>query len=348
GQPAGLVSVQREAAVVPHDLLDEIDRTISELCPQGVAGSGGPWRDRTTRLLDRCRQAGLIWPAELITDVLHAIERYQEHDARFDPAEVVQWLGELAIRSAAIRHDTGAVPQLLIRGSASDTPTEIRSARFIGLGCGVHCGPGSVRLTAFHQNVDSGNVVAIHRDFADPPADSGEEPREFHLLARTTVSRGVSFAALAAGQMLLKSGRRTPGHRLTLPRGHFGVNPQSFHWEKLRAPVLAEGVAEIASRLETLPPSSLRPRRIAEDLHVCPLQQVESIEFDAAAQRLVARARDPRGDALTIVHPYNTRGQQGFESLAATLERHGADIRFVAGHVRQGPYGFEMHPLCVA
>lgn len=347
GESAGLISIQKNALPIPAGVLDDIDRALADLCEHGIAGVTGVWRDRMNRLEERCRREGLVWPAELIADLVYQFQCYQEHDARFDPCDVAHFTGELAIRCNAIRNDTGAVPQLLIRGARSDTVTEIRSSRFIGLGCGVQVRRSSVQLSAFQQDIDSGHVTAVHRDFADPDAQSGEEPREFSALARTTVSRGMSLAALGRGQLLLKAGKRTPGHRLILPRGHVAVNPQAFEWEKLRAPVLAEGFAEIAARLGALPPSSLRPRRVAENLHVCPIRSVESVSFDAVAHCLRAQVRDARGDLATIVHPYTTRGRQGFERLAAHLARNGKDVQYISGHVRNGIAGLEFAPLCV-
>ncbi|MCA9069297.1 MAG: hypothetical protein KDA84_10260 [Planctomycetaceae bacterium] len=343
-QTSGLVSIQTTRFSIPTDVLDDVEMALAELVEQGIEGSTDVWRGRVVRLEKRCRAAGLIWPAEILLDVLHQVERYQEHDARFDAWEVARYIAEASIRCDAIRSDTGVVPQLLIRGTQSDSPTEIKTARFVGLGCGVHVRRASTRLTAFHQDVDSGNVAAIHREFTNPPE---EEPREFSALARTSIQRGISFSRLAVGQLLLKSAKRTPSHELKLPRGALSLNPQTFEWEKLRPPVLAEGFEEIAARLSSLPPAELRPRRATENLHVCPVQLVDSIDFDTSRQQLVAHLQDPYGARAILSHPYQTRGCQGFEALSEALQNNRDTVRFLSGHFQLISGRLSVQPLCL-
>jgi hypothetical protein len=344
---AGLVSTQQGAQAVPGELLDDVEEALLEWVEQGISGAPRSWVDRLSRLQARCLAADLAWPAEAIDELSRQFERYLGHDALFDPNRVVELVGELVIRSDAIRSSTGAVPQLLIRGSSADRPTEIGSARFIGLGCGVHVGRTSVELTAYLQDVDTGTVVAVGRDFADPAADSPEPPREFSRLAQSTVLKGATLATLGAGQLVIQGGKRSPGNRLVVGRGRAVVNPQAFTWEQVRAPVLAEDFEELRARLSLLPPASLRPRRVAEDFHVVPVAAVEASGFDTASQAVRAILRDARGGEAMLVHPFFSRGKDGSETLLDRLGRQPESLRFVAGPARLGSIGLVISPVAL-
>ena len=155
----------------------------------------------------------MIWPAEVIVEIIHQYERYAEHDARFNPEYFAELVGELLIRADAIRKNTGAVPQLLIRGTASDHWTDLASARFIGLGCGVRQSRKVVTHVAYLQDANSGSMVAINREFPDPEPDSGTEPKPFWQLAQTPALKNATFATLGAGQLLTSGGRRATDRR---------------------------------------------------------------------------------------------------------------------------------------
>lgn len=350
---AGLVSTQRTAAAVPTTLLDEIETLLVEWFEHGTAAAPRSLLDRLARLETRARSEGLVWPAEVIDELARRFEQYLGHDALFEPNRIVDLFGELLIRSDAIRHDTGAVPQLLIRGSAADRPSEVGSARYLGLGCGVQVGRKSATVTSYLQDVATGTVVALGRDFADPVAEAGsgsgppEPPREFWRLAQTPAVKGASYAALGAGQLTIQGGKRTSANRLVVGRGRAVVNPQAFSWEQVRAPVLAEDFDELRARLGVLPPASLRPRRVAEDFHVVPIAGVDSAGFDAAAQVVRATLRDAVGGLAALEHPSYSRGREGVDALLVRLACRPESVRFVAGHSKLGPHGLVLHPVAV-
>jgi hypothetical protein len=344
---AAIISTQTKPLTVPLEVLDQIDETMLAGLEFGLAGAGNPWRDQLSRLETQCRQAGLIWPAEVLVDLIHQLERYAEHDARFSPERFVELVGELLIRADAIRNDTGAVPQLLIRGTASDHRTELASSRFIGLGCGFRLGRKRVTLTAYLQDANSGSMVALGREFPDPPADRNETPKKFWRLAQTPVIKGASFAQIGAGQLLTQGGKRATNHELVLGRVKATINPQNFAWESLRSPVLAESFAEIRERLRLLPPTALRPRRVAEDFHVCAISAVENATFVPATQTIQAVLKDALGDSALLRHPFTHRGSEGAERLLACLTGDPSRIQFVAGPMRMTSDGLCVEPVAV-
>jgi hypothetical protein len=344
GRPAGILSVGGTTPP-PVALLDDVEAALLDFAEHGVSGAGAAWPGRLARLENACRTADLVWPAEVVAELAQEQERYTGHDALFAPDRVAALVGELAARGDAIRNDTGALPQLLIRGSKADRPSALGSARFIGLGCGARTGRRRVALTAYLQDSDSGSLVAVLKEFAE--TEEGQKPRSFGKLAQASAVQRSSFAALGVGQLLLRGGKRTAGCRLLPGRADAGVQPQDFAWEHLRPPAFVEEFAELEARLAALPPSALRPRRVAEDFHVCAVTGAEAGRFVSATQTVEAVLLDARGRRAALVHPFTSRGQAGAEALLAALTDRPGDLRFVSGPVRRGPGGLVVHPVCL-
>jgi hypothetical protein len=329
---------------VPAELLADLEKLLTEWAVAGLASVGEVWKQRLLRLQEQCRGEGLVWPAEIIADLAEEYDRYHQHDARFSLERTVDLVGELVIRADAIRAGRDAIPQVLVRGTGADRVSEITSARLIGLGCGVKASRKSTTITAYLQDVDTGTVAGLMRDFANAEA-ADAAPRDYSALAQTPVVRGVTLAAVGAGQLLLKSAKRTPGQRLILPRVGVSVNTQAYAWEKLRPPLLCESFAELTALLAALPPPSLRPRRVTEDLFVAAVDHVDAPHYDAVEQAVLATLVDTSGGRATLVHPYTTRSAGGTQSLLAWLSRPDARLKFVAGHARPSPSGLVMHPI---
>ena len=345
-EKAGIVSSGSAVSVVPVEVLDRVETTLLEFCEQGVSGAPAGWRDRLARLEADCKKADLVWPGEIVAELIEQQERYDGHDARFAPDEVAELAGELLIRCDAIRRDTGALPQLLIRGTSADCDTALGSATFVGLGCGFRAARRRIVLTAYLQDTDSGTLTAVTKSIPDEP-DPSRSPRPFSDMALTGAIGGTSFAALGAGKLTMQGGKRTARHFLKTTRAKAGVTPQRFEWERLKPPVLVEEFAELQARLSALPPSSLRPRRVAEDFYVCAVAGTRDTRFEAATQTIQATLLDAREETAHLVFPYTSRGRQGAEALLAALGNSGANLRFVSGPVKRSAGGLVIEPVCL-
>lgn len=346
-QVAGILSTQTTDLSVPTELLDAAESLLAELIENGMAGAPSTWKDRLVRAASACQSAELVWPAEVLAELVQQYERYVAHDARFAPDRVSELIGEWLIRAHAIRSSTRATPQVLIRGTSSDHATEIGSARYIGLGCGAEQDRAGVTITAYLQDSDSGSVVAISRDFPDPAKDSKDLPHEYCRLAQTPVVRGITLASLGAGQLLLQGGKRSADHRLSVGRAKASATLQNYNWEALRAPVLAEDFGELRARLAALPPASLRPRYVAEDLHVIRVASLRAWHFNEASQSVELQIADGREESAHVQHPYHARAREGTEALLNALSDATSILRFVAGQVRQGSAGLIIYPICL-
>ncbi|MGV3721802.1 MAG: hypothetical protein ACO1SX_12895 [Actinomycetota bacterium] len=344
---SGTISTRQQALPVPEELLGELDASLAELAADGVANLPPAFPDRLRRLEARCVSEGLVWSAEIVTELIQQIESYRGHDARFDPRRVCELSAELCIRGDAIRSQTGAVPQLFIRGSASDRVTDVGSARLVGLGCGVRVRRGSVEVSSYLQDVGSGLVVAVTQEVPEPPDGASGPPPEFWQLAARPALKGVSLAALGSGQLLLQGGKRTPGCRLLPGRARFSFTPQSFQWESLRAPVLVEDFAELGVRLAAAPPASLRPRRLGADLCVLAVSSVTSAQFSEVDQTFYAVLGDPSCNEAMLACPYSGRANEGMDTLIARVLAAPSRVRFVAGHVRRAGSMLVINPISV-
>ena len=345
----GLLCLQQADLPIPKAVLQSLDQFVRVLVREGFSGVPATWSQRLGRLELQLRDEGLVWPSELVSQLIHQYEMYSTHDARFDPQQAARLVGEIIIRSRAILSGTKRVPQLMIRGSRADRASEIAGGRLIGVGLEVRPGPRHTTLRAYLQESDSGSVVAVERTFADPAPKSGESPRTLSDLAQTVLLRGTTLAGIASSQLLLKSGKRTAAGHLILPRtaSHLTTHPQDYRWEHLKPPFAVENFEQLLARLECLPPQSLRPLRCTENLHVIAVSGADEVSFDVTLQRLTARVVDSQGRQARLLHPFYTRGRQAFHDLKTMLEKRGQQLRFVSGHVRMSGAELEIQPICL-
>jgi hypothetical protein len=331
-QKSGIISTETQAETAPVELLDDIEAALCELLKIGLKGLSDALLGRFQRLEQRCRNAVLIWPAEILVELIQECDRYRQRDARFSPRHAVELIGELCIRMDAIRNATGAVPQLFIRGTQNDRVTDLGAARLIGLGCGVQTQQQNVCLTSYFQDTDSGAVMAFSRNFIDAPSPHGEPLKEFWQLAQTKVLKQTSMEQIGAGQLILKSAKRSPNFQLLPGRSQIIINPQTFQWESLREPLLIEDFSELQGLLKLRPPRSLSPRRHTETLQVFAVHCVKSAQFCAVEQAVIADIEDREGNKVKMYFPYTNRAHLGTEALLTGLTQ--MHLLFIAGNVQ--------------
>jgi hypothetical protein len=340
GRASGLVSTAREIVAAPSQLLDNLDQALEQVFDHGIAELPDPLARRLARIENECRRADMVWLAEILLELIEQRRQYETHDARFSPAQAATLIGELVIRADAARFPQPTVPPTFIRGSSSECTAQMGNSRLIGLGTSVELRRGSVVLAACLQDAATGAVIALPREFANPKP-GGAAP-SFAQLARTTVFQSAGLGDVGAGQILIHGGKRSPNGEFRPGRSRGALNPQSFQWEELRAPVFAEGFQELMEYQRLLPHPCLSPRRLTENMHVCPIAAVEQPAFQAREQRVEAILRDSQGNSATLLHPYHSRGRQGVEALLYHLEK--SRLLFVAGRMGLGPKGLSISP----
>jgi hypothetical protein len=347
---AGTVTAGTAAPELPQDLLPTLETTLLEYAEQGISGAGKGWCDRLTRLQQRCLSADLAWPAEIVAELLTQQECYNNHDARFDPGIIASRVGELILRTDAIRTPPADLPQLLIRGTSDDKEIPLGKGTFWGLGVGIEIGRKSIEATAYLYDCKTSGMMVASRQFTDLASDDGSSFRSFGGVGRQValLGYGISFHTLGMGELLIQSGRRSPAGRWLNTRGNGTITPQTlFNWHEILPPTYAEEFAEIEDRFATLPPSALRPRRAAEDFHVLRIAQVQAARFDPVSHCVQAILVDGKGKQALLSHPWTSRGKSGAETLLARLTNTASKILFVAGRVQRSAQGLIIHPTAV-
>lgn len=346
-EDAMVVTLGRAGVVVDGGLLEGLEQTLAKLVDAGLANAPSTGMDRLRAVEGRLRQADLVWPAEALHDLRRQYDHYEGHDARFSPDVVADLVGELIVRIDALRAKEIPVPRLFVAGHARERDSRLGSSRLIGLGCQVIHRLRSVEILAVLQDDSTGSLVGVSRHFAEPEAGSGETAEDYAQLGkRLTVARK-SVGSIGSGQLVIKTAKLYPDHRLSAQQSRFSLYTQRFEWENLRAPALVDDFREARARLLNLPPASLRPRRLGEDFHVLPVQSTSNARFDARSQMVQATLHDSTGETIQLAHPYTTRNRAGTERLLNWLKRAPDAIRFVAGPLRVRGGALTVEPSAV-
>lgn len=343
---ADIVTTGPVSEPLDPELLAQAEASVSRIIESGFANTPVATMDRLQAVENKLRENGVVWPAEILGDVRRQYDHYQSHDARFSPDTLADLVGELLIRLDALRHPDLPIPELFVRGHHSDTNTTLGQTRLVGLGCAVQLRQKGVLLRALMQDDSSGTTVAVSRDFPDPEGDD-EIPEDFSILGGKLVVKGRDLATIGAGQLVIKTAKLYSDHRLSLGRSTASVYSQNYSWEDLRPPVHAETFQEVRARLAKLPPSSLRPRRLGEDLHVVRVARVEGARFSTREQVVRATLFDAVGNAVELRHPYTTRNRHGTERLLNWLTRSPEKLLFVGGTYRLAASGLIVSPTGV-
>ncbi|MFM9691787.1 hypothetical protein ACKI12_45095, partial [Streptomyces galilaeus] len=80
---------------------------------------------------------------------------------------------------------------------------------------------------------------------------------------------GTTLSALATGNLVSESARRTPSRRLVLARGRLAtttVSPVGRSWSDLPEPLLVRDVTALAEAADARPPRLIRARVEAESV----------------------------------------------------------------------------------
>ncbi len=344
---SGIVETGQQTQVVPTETLDEIHIVLSDLLELGVSGASEVSVRRLSTLIRRCRDDGLIWPADILNELAEEFNRYQNQDARFSALYVADLIGELILRYRAIRHSSGAVPSLFVRGSQQDHVTEVGTARLAGLGCQAVTRHGVTQLSAYFVDTDSGGIVAMQRQFVDPRPGDSQVPAAYSELSRVRVFKDSGLDTIGTRQLLIKGGKRTANAVFVPNRATASVMPSAFNWETLRPPLLADSFSESRARRAMQPPTCLSPRRVGEDLAVFSIAAVGKIAFDSLNQALMAVLHDLNGEEAMLIFPYSSRSSEGMDTLMWWLEHHADGLRFVSGATRYHGARLEITPIAL-
>jgi hypothetical protein len=287
---------------------------------------------------------GFVWPLTVIEDLERALEQYEGRSALYDSHHVAELLCELESRSRA-SHVQAELPVRFVLGQDEATVTPLDHVRLISLGARVQA-DGRVRFAQVYlADPDTAMVLLLRKrwDYKE-----GEEPEEGPALARRAVASKVTLGALAAGQVVSKVVRRKANRELELGTSRTAmtsVTPQRGDWENLPTPILIKNLEEHEAWLKTRPPRALRPRLLAENVHVIAVSSVEDVVYFPADQQLLAKVLDAAAHPFFVRVTHRRVAPNAIDAATAAFAK---KVRFVAGELTRGPYGFEMDPLAIA
>lgn len=326
----------------PLDAALEIARTLLHA---GVTHAPPHLPSRFAAVRTDLDKHGFVWPLTVVEDLERSLEQYETRSALYSSHRVAELLCELESRARASHAPGAELPVRFVLGQDEATVTPLDHVRLISLGARVQA-DGRVRFAQVYlADPDTAMVLLLRKrwDYKE-----GEEPEEGPALARRSVASKVTLGSLAAGQVVSKVVRRKANRELELGTSRTAmtsVTPQRGDWENLPSPILIKNLEEHEAWLKTRPPRALRPRLLAENVHAIAVSKVEDVVYFPAEQQLLAKLLD------SADHPFYARvthRRVAPNAIDAATAAFAKNVRFVAGELTRGPFGFEIDPLAIA
>lgn len=332
--------VTAQPAGISSEVFDSGKINISEVMNFGFASLPPRFEERFRSEEKHLREAGFTWPAEIMADFALEFRRYKDHDSLFSPQRCVEYAGEFLLRADCLISSQHSIPSALVGGTRYDTPLELNTRRFTGLGSCVRILAKSLVVQVFLLDADSGSIAVVKKEFSNP--ENGPA-REFRFLGETPVAAGAKLIDIARSQLLAGSSKRTASGILSFGR-KLVVNPQAFNWERFRENNFHTDYTELHNRMAFQPPSALRARREAESFHVIGIKKVENVRFDPVTQEVRCEFIDSQGAKISMVHPYVSQAASGCELLLKSLSQENVCPVFAAGHIKITSAGLTIFP----
>lgn len=312
--------------------LDEAVALARHLVVDGVANAREAIAQRFARWRGALAKDGHVWPEDALEDLERALERYRARSARYRSEDVLALVAELEARRRASRNG-GALPSAHILGTGEKHETALDHLRLVGLGARVESEGLTRRVEVFLGDPDTGAVLVCAKEWSFDASSADPIPTGVALGRRKIA--GSSFTQLAGGQVVSRAVKRRANRAITFGNatGSTSVVPQTGEWDRLPAPLRAPTVAALRRQRADRAPRLLRPRVLAEDLHVLPIAEIADARWEPAEQAVVAVAIDADGAPFTILAPHRATSPDAADILGPALLGRAGKVRFVAGEV---------------
>ncbi|MCU0672322.1 MAG: hypothetical protein MUE69_05960 [Myxococcota bacterium] len=324
------------AATQEHGPLDDAVELARHLVIEGVAQSREALGQRFARVRDALGKRGQVWPEDALDELELALRRYRSRSARYRAEDVLALCAELEARRRASRSEGAALPATHVLGTSEKHETALDHLRLVGLGGRVEVDGDSRAVEVYLADPDTGAVLVCTKEWTfEPPKPNDPPIPDAASLGRRKVA-GATFAQLANGQVVSRAVKRRANRAITFGNatGSTSVVPQTGDWDRLPAPLRAPSVEALLRQRADRAPRFLRPRVLADDLHVLPIAEVLDARWEPAEQAVIAVLADPEGGVLTLVAPHRSVAPHADEALSAALAGRHGKVRFVAGEVR--------------
>ena len=188
---------------------------------------------------------------------------------------------------------------------------------------------------------DTQEVLVLRRRL-DEVTDVG------HELSRRAIAPKVQLGQLARGQLISKVVTRHANRLATLSTSRSvmtSVSSQNGDWSMLKAPLRVTDVKAWRLAQQEAPPVFLRPRVVAEALHVVEVARVLDVLALPAEQAVVALLEDLAGHQFEAVVRHRTVAPHALKAAARAFSR---PVRFVSGELLMGSHGPVMEVLAIS
>lgn len=343
GAPTAIVSLGAEeglSAAAEGALADTLT-LARDLLARGIEAFQ-PAPTRFAQLTARLEREGLAWVHDLVSELEIALEGYHARSALYGARELAALLAELRARTRAALADAPELPARFVLGRGEALRTELDHVRLVSLGARLRADGRARFADVFLADPDTATVLRLRKRW-DPP--EGAAPENGEDLGRRRITGSVSLRLLAHGQLVSKSVKRLANRSVEIGTSRAtltSVTPHAGDHAALPAPLLVRDLAEHAARTARQPPAALRPRVLAEDVHVVAISEVRGVAYSSAEQRLVATLVDEAGGPLTLTLSHRSAAPHAIDAVRAALD---AGPRFVSGTLSASAGGFVLTPL---
>lgn len=325
----GRVELEMSAADAGVALADQVLTTGVIHLPETVS-------QRFEAVKSTLSEARMVWPLGAVEDLEDLVQAYRGRSARYSPEAAARTLMELRARRDA--SGPSELPATSILGTSVAAETKLDQLRLVSVGARVQAFERTRRCEVFLVDPGSATVLVARRELEAPEGEllGGID------LARVVITGKARLGALATGQVVTQVARRRANRLVVIGSGtaRTSVTPQVGDWSLIPEPVRVPDFQAFQAAWEARPPRLLRPRVLAENVHVFrvdgPIQQA----WSPSRQTLMAVIPVPNGQILAEL-PWRgvTAG-----AVAATSQAC-AQARWVSGEVRREARGFVLRPL---
>jgi hypothetical protein len=337
----------RESTAPSVGFTDKLSPAVAlaqQLLLEGIVHSRDSMAGQFERVRQGLNEARLIWPAQVLEDLEQELSAYHARSARYSPASASALLCELFARERAVKRPSD-LPAARILGTEDALETPLDHLRLVSLGARVQ-GDASYRLAeVVLVDPDTGTVLVMRKEY---PLTSGQPVPKPSELGRKLFAPRTTLAAIAHGQVITASARRAANRLLILGQNRVArtsVVPSNGDWSSLPEGLRVRDVSKLEQALAARPPSLLRPRLLADAVHVLEIAEVQSVSYAPGEQRLSATLKPPAGPSFRLERSYDAAAPGALGDLADALSGKSGAPRFVSGSVRRTVLGLQIDPL---
>ena len=330
GDAVVLLGGRPGAAMNDLSLEDTLAPLLRPLLVEGL-GHAPPHAAATATARVALDRRGARWLVGLVNELEQALEGWHARSSLYGAMQVRRLVVEAEARVRA-SIGTSELPPAYVLGEGEASETLLDHVRLVSLGARLRADGDTRYAQVFLADADTSTVLVLNKTWHGVK-DDGEG------LARKSVATRVSLQQLACGQVVSKAVTRRANRSVEIGGARAAltsVTPQRGDWGALPAPLMIRDLAAFRVNASARPPVFLRPRVLAENVHVIAVSEVARLVYRAAEQTLEADLVDAEGNLFTATVTHRSVAPFAIDAAAAAFQ---GPVRFVAGELGRGTNG---------